>query len=145
MKTVNIKTITITTVLLFSVVIFAYQSIGEAFAADPPIYIVNNLEDKLNFREVYKSENIEWESGPPNNVKPGKTGEMVFSIKNPVDPIDIEVIYYVGSPGSDAEQVEIIFKNDLCYTDTPDDITGKIENCGSSDSDRPWQYIFSTN
>ena len=146
----NIKTTIITGILLFSVSAFAYFPIGDAFAKD--IYIVNNLDIPLLFKEIKNRQDIQIVSNPPDKVAAGTTGSFSAKVgqkgEDDFKNKHLNIKYYVNNSSS-GEQVGIVFKNNVggsehCPKDHPDWMTEQVKNCGTwNNNDKKWQYIYS--
>ena len=145
----NLKNITITGILLFSVAALAYSPIGEAFAKTD-IYIVNNLDVPLEFKEIKNREHIEIKSSPPDKVDAGETKSFTIDAGDPGNE-HLNIKYYVNNSSS-GEEVGIVYKDEeagtgsgSCPKDHPDWMTEEVKHCGSWKSDtKEWQYIYTT-
>ena len=107
----NLRTTTIMGVLLFGVGALIYSPIGEAFAIPADIYIVNNLDVPLEFKEIKKRQNIQIKTHPPDKVEAGETGSFTINQGNfdPTQSDRLNVQYYVNNSNS-GEHIAIKYK-----------------------------------
>ena len=142
----NFKTTLLSSVFLFTIATMIYTPAGEAFAKK--IYIVNNLDVPLIYKETKKRQDIQINSGPPKEVKPHTTNDDLHispgdSLKN----ADLVIKYYVNNSDS-GDTIGIQYNvgdggSKHCPKDHPDWITEEVNHCGSWDNDNEWRYIFS--
>ena len=133
--------------LLFRIASLTYRQIGEVFAKD--IYIVNNLDFQLEFKEIKNREHIEITSGPPEKIEAGKTDSSLnIKKKNIVGSKHLNINYYLNNPDS-GEQVGILYKSEEIATgdgsypkDHTDEIS-EVQHCGSWNNNKKWKYTFS--
>ena len=143
----NTKTTILTGILFFSVAALVYSPMGEAFAKK--IYIVNNLDVPLEFKEVQNRQAIQITSSPPDKINAGTTGTFGIETGDSGKNQHLNIKYYVNN-SSTGEEIGIVYKwkdgettKPHCPADHPDDIIEEVKHCGSWDNNNEWEYIFS--